>query len=332
MQRFAVRRTFGRRLRPAVDAFCVLWMVPSSSRRHFITASRSFLNSTNAASCAPETDTPAAMTPEARHAALLQDPSVLSALADPVLAAHLARMLADPAFLNPAVGDVAGRSSAKRHRDDVDDEDDGEVPATAASTSAVGAATAPPTESAATGVSPDLEPLPPLTTEEQRAQLEALRGTVRAYLDALDRPLWDDCDTLEDIHNEEKFGSPSEAPIITKSEHVVLALWALFYGTILACAGVAVIALVGGYCLGFRSLSDVMAHLRARPERERARLEAAAKASGVAVGEVVAFEFDLTRPSTFGEQAEALVALIQSLAAADEAATAEAPHAPTVAR
>ena len=65
------------------------------------------------------------------------------------------------------------------------------------------------------------------------------------------KPLWDDCDTPEEIMEEEKYGSEEEPAPEATAEHTMIALKAFLYGTILAIVGVGIVGVMGMAMAGF---------------------------------------------------------------------------------
>lgn len=110
-------------------------------------------------------------------------------------------------------------------------------------------------------------------------------------------PLWPNCDTIEEIIEEEKFGAEGEEdkqpPV--QPEHVVLAFRAFVWGTFWAFVGVGTIAAVAMKLGGFTSVKEVLAYVGDKDRRRLAEL----KAQGI---EVIEYEVDLTNPSAVPDQ------------------------------
>lgn len=111
------------------------------------------------------------------------------------------------------------------------------------------------------------------------------------------QPLWPNCDTIEEILEEEKFGPEGEEekqpPV--QPEHVVLAFRAFVWGTFWAFVGVGSISLIAMKLGGFASVKEVLQFVG---EKDRRRIEEM-KAQGV---EVIEYAVDLTNPSSVPDQ------------------------------
>jgi hypothetical protein len=181
---------------------------------------------------------------------------------------------------------------------------------------------------------------PPVAAEEPKAPSDATASAAAPAPDAtaareqpdvvvdgkkVEKPLWDNCDTVEDIIEEEKYGDGGDAQQNqVQPEHIVLALRALIYGTVLAFVGVGVVALIAMKLGGFRSVDEVLHHVSSK---DRRRLEEL-KQQGV---EVVHYSVDLTQPGTVPDQLTALwedILKQSGVSAEIERATAEAEAAP----
>lgn len=139
---------------------------------------------------------------------------------------------------------------------------------------------------------------------------------------AANKPLWPNCDTVEDIMDEEKYGAEGELPPISDEEHVRLAYRALGYGTVIAVIMTGASGALMAWSMGFSSWDDVKAHLRGNEQRRLAALAKFASENPDPSPEEVSkaensirhFTIDLTQPATLPNQLEALVSLIEELA------------------
>lgn len=128
------------------------------------------------------------------------------------------------------------------------------------------------------------------------------------------KPLWPNCDTPEEIMDEERYGADGEVRPAPTSEQVQLAWRALAWGTLYALAGVAVASCVGLYACGFHSWTQLADHLRSREVREANKLREAAALQSSDGGEVQHLVLDLTNPLDLPRQIEEIYAAIQKLA------------------
>ncbi|CBH12175.1 hypothetical protein, conserved [Trypanosoma brucei gambiense DAL972] len=122
-------------------------------------------------------------------------------------------------------------------------------------------------------------------------------------------PLWPDCDTPEEIMDEERYGGPEAMDRVPapSAEHMLLAWRALMWGTLYAFVGVTLVVAVAIYVSGVNGISSVLQHLRSRSERELHRLSAEGQ-------EVHHFVLDLTNPVAFGRQLQEAWQLVQDIA------------------
>nr|CCC48789.1 conserved hypothetical protein [Trypanosoma vivax Y486] len=111
--------------------------------------------------------------------------------------------------------------------------------------------------------------------------------------------LWPDSDTLEDIMDEERYGSALACDEVPppSPEHILLAWRALLWGTAWAVVGVGAVVVLAMFYCGVDGPSSVTKHLRGHSERELRRLMAEK-------GEVERFVLDLTNPSALGKQVQ----------------------------
>lgn len=123
----------------------------------------------------------------------------------------------------------------------------------------------------------------------------------------VEEPLWPNCDTIEEIIEEEKYGggggsdgdaaatAESEAANQLEPEHIVLALRAFLYGTILAFVGVGLVGLVAMKLCGFAALADVLAYVGSKDKRIVEQM----RKDGI---EVIEYNVDLTQPTAVPTQ------------------------------
>lgn len=113
----------------------------------------------------------------------------------------------------------------------------------------------------------------------------------------MNEPLWPNCDTVEDILEEEKYGAEGEEdkqpPI--EPEHIVLAFRAFVWGTFWAVFGVGLISLIAMKMAGFSNIKDVLGYVGAKDKRNIEEM----KKQGV---EVIEYSIDLTNPTTVPDQ------------------------------
>lgn len=122
-------------------------------------------------------------------------------------------------------------------------------------------------------------------------------------------PLWPDCDTVDEILDEEKFGDQKNQPPM-QPEHVLTAFKAFVYGTIVAFVGVGLIAYGMMQACGFYTIEDVLRHVSEKDKRRMDELRAKGD-------EVIEFSFDLSRPNEIPEQFSALWQQILTTAGVD---------------
>jgi hypothetical protein len=132
------------------------------------------------------------------------------------------------------------------------------------------------------------------------------------------KPLWPNCDTPEEIMDEERYGADGEERAAPTSEQVALAWKALAWGTLYALIGVGVLSVVGLKCSGFSSLKELKEHLATREEREREKLQTSAQGNHDsdedASGPLQHFVLDLTNPSDVPRQIQEIYEAVQRLA------------------
>jgi hypothetical protein len=140
------------------------------------------------------------------------------------------------------------------------------------------------------------------------------------------KPLWPNCDTPEEIMDEERYGADGEVREAPTSEQVALAWKALAWGTVYATIGVIVLSLAGLKACGFSSMSDLRQHLAAREDREQAKLRASAEQNSSPDdgdnGAVQHFTLDLTNPSDVPRQIQEIYEAVQRIAEKEAAAEA----------
>lgn len=132
-----------------------------------------------------------------------------------------------------------------------------------------------------------------------------------------DKALWPDCDTAEDILNEEKFGREDDPVPPPSPQQVRLAWVALAWGTLYAVIGTCLTSCAVAYGFGFHSWAELKAHVAAKHNRDLA----VAKAKGFAddqTGEAQTFFLDLTNPVELPNQLQAIMAAIQDVAERQE--------------
>ncbi|RNF09462.1 hypothetical protein TraAM80_02174 [Trypanosoma rangeli] len=122
-------------------------------------------------------------------------------------------------------------------------------------------------------------------------------------------PLWPNSDTVEEIMDEERYGSEEGKDVVPppSPEHILLAWKALLWGSVYAVIGVAVVVCVAMYACGKSSVEEVLGHLRGRAERERRRLAAEGE-------EVSYYVVDLTSPATLVAQVQEVWHVLEELA------------------
>ncbi|CUI15275.1 Hypothetical protein, putative [Bodo saltans] len=162
------------------------------------------------------------------------------------------------------------------------------------------------------------------TSAAQKAAAEKSNATGE------NKPLWPNCDTPEEIMDEERYGADGEVRPAPTSEQVALAWKALAWGTLYATIGVIVLSLAGLKACGFSSMNDLRQHLAAREEREQAKLrltaEQASSSGESDNGAVEHFVLDLTNPSDVPRQIQEIYDAVQKIA--EKEAAAEALSAP----
>jgi len=131
-------------------------------------------------------------------------------------------------------------------------------------------------------------------------------------------PLWEDCDTPEEILDEEKYGAgddSSAAVEVTpemRSEHFQLAYRALYLGTIYAVIGVSMLTLAGMYVCGFGfSFTSLFAYFRNSSDRYADTIHAKGDT-------IIPLSLDLTDASTLVPQWRAITSMITELSAREE--------------
>lgn len=145
-----------------------------------------------------------------------------------------------------------------------------------------------------------------------------------------DEALWPDCDTPEDIINDERYGGEGEEAPAPKGEHIMLAWKALMYGTLAAFVLTISIAISMSWYMGFSSFAQIKEHLQTRKAREVEKLRQEAIAKRIAdkrngtledtddEDTVHVYEIDLTQPTTLMSQLDGLVKLVEDLAVMEE--------------
>lgn len=158
------------------------------------------------------------------------------------------------------------------------------------------------------------------TTAAQKAAAE------KANASGENKPLWPNCDTPEEIMDEERYGADGEVRQAPTSEQVALAWRALAWGTVYAIIGVGALSVIGLKACGFSSAAELKAHLAAREDREQAKLRTTAESlPNTDSSEVQHFVLDLTNPSDVPRQVQEIFDAVQRLA--EKEASAEANKA-----
>lgn len=168
------------------------------------------------------------------------------------------------------------------------------------------------------------------TLEELRKQLPSAKEMERKYVfgstsaqqvaaeksnaSGENNPLWPNCDTPEDIMDEERYGADGEERAAPTSEQVSLAWKALAWGTVYAVIGVGALSVVGLKVCGFSSVQDLKDHLSAREERERAKLRASVESTSTDGSDLQHFVLDLTNPADVPRQIQEIYEAVQRLA------------------
>ena len=129
--------------------------------------------------------------------------------------------------------------------------------------------------------------------------------------------LWPDCDTAEDIINEEKYGTEDDPTPAPTPQQVTLAWKALLWGTLWALLGTVASSCLIAYYFGFHSWSELTAHVATKHERDLL----VAKEKGFEedqTNDVYHFVLDLTNPADLPRQVDSIMTTVRELAAFQE--------------
>ncbi|RNF27268.1 uncharacterized protein Tco025E_00459 [Trypanosoma conorhini] len=149
----------------------------------------------------------------------------------------------------------------------------------------------------------------PSARELEAQYVQPPRAEARPATRQDEPPLWPNSDTVEEIMDEERYGSGEGKDVVPppSPEHILLAWRALLWGSLYAVVGVVVVACVAMYTCGMRTVGEVLGYLRGRAERERRRLTAGGE-------EVRYYVVDLTSPATLVAQVREVWHALEQLA------------------